>query len=297
MRLRLLFITIFYSISLGLSAQVTVQVITKKIEKSFTYRKGYEVNVEGEKAEVIVESWDKDEIKIQLELTARHPDKSIADKDIEAIKYVADRVKNKMYVRNYLSKSEGAAEPQSLLSAKYVIYVPEECPVYLKNYFGTINVSNLFNSVKINSEFSKIGLNNIQGVMNVQTRFGDVLGTNLDGNMKLTSRRSDITLQDIKGRYDLSAQYGIMRIRGTKDLLSLNIDAEKMDVFLDNINPSLFGYNLTAQNGNISFPNNLKFTHLQNTDQVKRIQFKPVTEYYATITISVSFGDIFIGNK
>lgn len=132
--------------------------------------------------------------------------------------------------------------------------------------------------------------------MNVQTRFGDVLGTNLDGNMKLTSRRSDITLQDIKGRYDLSAQYGIMRIRGTKDLLSLNIDAEKW-MFLDNINPSLFGYNLTAQNGNISFPNNLKFTHLQNTDQVKRIQFKPVTEYYATITISVSFGDIFIGNK
>ncbi|MDX1943713.1 MAG: DUF4097 family beta strand repeat-containing protein [Saprospiraceae bacterium] len=297
MKLKTLILLVACFYSLELSAQVTVQVITKKIEKTFMYRKGYEVNLEGEKAEVIVESWDKDEIKIQLELTARHPDKAVAEKDLEAIKYLADRVKNKIYVRNYLSKSEGMPEPQSLLSAKYVIYVPEQCPVYLKNYFGTINVSNLFNSVKINSEFSKIGLNNIQGVMNVQTRFGDVLGTNLDGNMKLASRRSDITLQDIKGHYDLSAQYGIMRIRGTKDLLSLNINAEKMDVFLDNINPSLFGYNLTAQNGNISLPNNLKFTHLQNTDQVKRIQFKPVTEYYATITISVSFGDIFIGNK
>lgn len=281
--------------SLTASAQVTVQVITKKIEKTFTYREGYEVNVEGEKAEVIVESWDSDEIRVQLELTAKHPTKATAEKDLEAIKHLIDRVKNKIYVRNYLSTPEGAPEPQSVLSAKYTIYVPEQCPVYLKNYFGTINVSNLLNSVKINSEFSKIGLNNVQGIMDVRTRFGDVIGANLDGEMKLNARRSDITLTDIRGRYDLTAQYGIMRIRGTKDLLGLNINAEKMDVFLENINPSLFGFNLTAQNGNINMPNNMRFDYLQNTEQVKRIQFKPVTEYYTTITISVSFGNISIG--
>ena len=281
----------------SVEAQTTVQVITKKIEKTFAYRQGYEVNVEGEKAEVIVESWDRDEIKIQLELTARHPDKAVAEKDLAAIKYLADRVKNKIYVRNYLSVAEGAPEPQAVLSARYLIYVPEECPVYLKNYFGTINVSNLLNSVKINSEFSKIGLNNVQGIMDIRTRFGDLVGANLDGDLKLNARRSDITLRDIKGHYDLTAQYGVMKIFATPELLSLNINAEKTDVFIYNANPALFGYNLSAQAGNVTLPANLQFEYLQNTEQVKRIQFKPITEYYATITISVSFGDIFVGGK
>lgn len=278
-----------------MQAQVKVQVITKKIEKSFPYRNGYEVNVEGEKAEVIVESWDKDEIKVQLELTAQHPDKAVAEKELESIKYLADKVKNKIYLRNYLAKKEGEPEPQSQLSAKYTIYVPEKCPVYLKNYFGTINVSNLFNSVKINSQFSKIALENLQGMMDVTSRFGDVLGANLDGDMKLNTRRSDVTLKNIKGNYDLTTQYGIVKLWANKDLLSLNINADKSDVFLYNVNTSQFAYNLSSQNGKIDFPNNLKYSTLQNTKEVKRIQFKPVTEYYATITVSVSFGNIFVG--
>lgn len=293
--LRLLILLLLMACTWHLSAQVKVQSITKKIEKSFTYRNGYEVNVEGEKAEVIVESWDKDEIKVQLELTAQHPDKAIAEKDLEDIKYLADKVKNKIYLRNYLSKKEGEPEPQSVLSAKYIIYVPEKCPVYLKNYFGTINVSNLFNSVKINSQFSKIALDNLQGFMDVTTRFGDLIGANLDGEMTLNARRSDVTLKDIKGRYDLTTQYGIVKLWANKDLLSLNINADKSDVFLYNVNPAQFAYNLTAQSGGIDFPNNLKYSTLQNNKEVKRIQFKPVTEYYATITVSVSFGNIFVG--
>ncbi len=280
-------------VSWHVMAQTTVQVITKKIEKTFTYRKGYEVNVEGERAEVIVESWDKDDIRILLELTARHPDKAIAERDLDAIKYVADRVKNKIYIRNYLSPNEGSAT-SSTLSARYTIYVPAHCPVYLKNYFGTIDVSNLLSNIKINSEFSKIGLNNLQGLMDIRTRFGDVIGANLDGDMTLNARRSDITLRDIKGNYDLNAQYGIMKIYGSKDLLSLSISAEKTDVYFFNVNPALFAYNLTAQNGEVKLPNNLKYNIIQNNEQIKRIQFKPTSEYFATITISVSFGDIFI---
>lgn len=293
--LRLLFLLILLINTGVISAQVKVQVITKKIEKSFTYRNGYEVNVEGEKAEVIVESWDKDEIKVQLELTAQHPDKAVAEKELESIKYLADKVKNKIYLRNYLAKKEGEPEPQSQLSAKYTIYVPEKCPVYLKNYFGTINVSNLFNSVKINSQFSKIALDNLQGFMDITTRFGDLIGANLDGDLTLNARRSDVTLKNIKGNYDLTTQYGIVKLWANKDLLSLNINADKSDVFLYNVNPAQFAYNLTAQNGKVDFPNNLKYSTLQNTKEVKRIQFKPVTEYYATITVSVSFGNIFIG--
>ena len=106
----------------GLMAQTTnLHVITKRLEKTFKYRETYEVNIEGEKADVSIETWNKDEIGLTVEFIAKHPDKTTAEADIEAIKYIAERVRNKIYVRNYISVPEGAPKPASNLSARYVV--------------------------------------------------------------------------------------------------------------------------------------------------------------------------------
>ncbi len=284
-----------WALAIGASAQNTVQVISKKIEKDFSYRNGYEVNVEGERAEVIVESWEKNDINVLIEIYVKHPDKATAERDMEAVHYLADRVKNKIYLRNYLSVKEGTPKPVSIIYVKYTIRVPRECPVYLKNYFGTVNVNNLFSRLKINSEFSKIGLENIQGFMDVKTRFGDLSGQNLDGDMFVDARRSDVLLQDLKGRYDLKAMYGTIEIFAGKDIVDLNIDADKAKVILHTPNPALFGYAINVSQGDIQFPKGMNFNFLENTAELKKIQFKPNQEFYATFTIAVSFGDIFIG--
>jgi hypothetical protein len=36
-------------------AQTTLQVVTKRIDKDFAYRDGYEVNIDGDRAEVYIE--------------------------------------------------------------------------------------------------------------------------------------------------------------------------------------------------------------------------------------------------
>ena len=44
-----------------------VQVVTKRIDKTFSYRDGYEVNVDGVRAEVSIVTWSKPEIKVQID--------------------------------------------------------------------------------------------------------------------------------------------------------------------------------------------------------------------------------------
>ncbi|GJM32556.1 MAG: hypothetical protein DHS20C18_15570 [Saprospiraceae bacterium] len=273
-------------------AQTTQQVITKTIEKSFAYKKGYEVNIEGEKAEVTINTWDKAEVSVHMEIIAKHPKKDIAERDIEKVKYLTQRIKNKIYLRNYASIEAGETAIEASLSAKYTIYLPKDCPVYLKNYFGTATVSNLNNRLRINGQFSTIGLENIEGFIDVTTRFGDLLAQHLNGQMKINARRSDITLSDIKGSYDIQAQYGVIKIFSDDDLVDLRIDAEKSDVFLYNPNPALFSYALTANHGNISLPNTLKADLKENTPDIKKVEFRPRQELYPSITISVTFGNI-----
>lgn len=292
-------LTIFLALGpLPAGAQATdLHVITKRLEKSFAYKAGYEVNIEGEKAEVLIESWDKPQIAVRLELEARHPDKATAEADLEKIRYLVERVKNKIYLRNYITLQEGEAKPKSNLHARYVITVPEECPVYLKNYFGLATVSNLSKSFRFFGEFSRIDMENVQGNIDLNSRFGDIFGKFLDGNVSIASRRSDITLEEIKGRFDIRSQYGMVSILSVAGLIDLNIEAGKGDVYLFDPKLKEYAYTLAARHGQLNYPSDLKLELLAGQEELKKMQFKPNRELYPSITISVTFGDVYLAKE
>lgn len=274
----------------------SVQVVTKRIDKTFSYRDGYEVNVDGVRAEVSIVTWSKPEIKVQIDFIAKHSKKEQAEKDIEKMRYRADKDKNKIYLRNYLDIPEGSPEPQSQLKAIYVITLPEDCPIYIKNNYGLIDVQNLMSNLRLNSRFSKIDLENIKGNIDINTSFGDLIAEQLDGNIKLISRRSDLTLKQMRGSYDINAQYGILNLFATDRLLGLNLNADKSTVYFHNIQPGALAYNLSVQNGRVDYPNELKFKLLDMKDTgIKKITFKPNKEYSPVITINITFGDLYIG--
>ncbi|NBC09669.1 MAG: hypothetical protein GVY26_20950 [Bacteroidetes bacterium] len=278
---------------IGTAQTSKLHVITKRLEKSFPYRDKYELNIEGEKADVLIETWDKPEIAVELELIARHPDRATAEADVEKIRYIAKRIKNKIYLRNYISIKEGEEKPVSNLQARYTVRVPENCPVYLKNYFGVANVTNLNNRFRFRGEFSNIGMENLRGEIDLDTRFGEIQAKAVDGQVAMDTRRTDITLEQIAGNYNIQTLYGKLRILSISEgLLDLNINAEKSEVFLFDSQLLEYGYSLTAQHGQIYFPSDLKLEFLKNTEEVKKVTFQPQREYYPNITISVSFGDM-----
>ncbi len=290
-----LFILTFLFGVLPMFSQTTLQIVSKTIEKTMPYKNGYEFNIEGEKAEIKVETWEKNEVKVLTEIIAKHPDRAIAERDLDLMEYSAEQHGKDIYFRNFISKN--GIKPESELKAIYTVTLPADCPVYLKNNFGLTDVSNLTNSLKIHSEFSKILLENLKGEIGVNTRFGDIMGRRIDGNVNLTTRRSDITLHEIKGNWNINAHYGIMKFftNPSPELLTMNINAEKSDVYFFDPQPNYYGYTLTAHYGNISVPQDLKFNYLENTDQLKKAIFSSKIGQ-SNISIKISFGDITIRN-
>lgn len=275
--------------------QTALQVVTKTVEKTMPYKNGYEVNIEGEKAEIKVETWNQNEVKVLIELIAKHPDRKVAENDLDLMNYSTEQHGGDIYFRNYVEK--GSRKPQADLKAIYTITLPADCPVYMKNTFGLAQVSNLTNRLDINSEFSKIDLENLSGTVGLQTRFGDIEGRNIAGTVTVTSRRSDITLYDIRGNWNINSQYGILKFFSlpSPELLSLNIEAEKSDVYFFDPDPARNGYTLTAHYGNISVPTDLKFNYLENSDQLKKAIFSSRVGN-SNISVKISFGDITIRN-
>lgn len=284
-----------FLLSGGIFGQTALEVVTKTIEETMPYKNGYEVNIEGEKAEIKVTTWEQNEVKVLIELIAKHPDRKVAEADLDLMSYSTEQHGNNIYYRNYVNKK--IRKPQADLKAIYTITLPADCPVYMKNTFGLAQVSNLQNRLTINSEFSNIDLENLSGEIGLQTRFGDIEGRNIDGVVTVNSRRSDITLHDIRGKWNIHSQYGILKFftNPTDELLTMNIEAEKSDVYFFDPVPSQSGYTLTAHYGNISVPQDLKFNFLENSNQLKKAIFQSNIGK-SNISVKISFGDITIRN-
>ena len=281
-----------------LLAQKHLQVVNKKIEKHLSWSKGQEVNIKGERAEVIVEAWDKDEVNVVFEFIAKHPEKRIAKKEVDLFKYVAEHQGDRIFIRNYISAAKDGAKPVSSLKAIISIHLPKDCSVNLSNHVGEANVKNLENELNLTSEFCKITLYDLAGKIGINTKFGDLDGEKLDGHVKINARRSNITLADLRGAYDIKATYGIIKIFADQNISKLNIDAEKSHVFLFTPKESLFEYALTSEFGNIFVPDNMDFDFTEQTNNLQKAILQSRQEVgTVSVTIRVAFGDIDIKNQ
>lgn len=282
----------FVSTLLGASAQTTLQVVTKTIEKTLNYKKNYSLHINGEKAEIVLDSWDKDKISVKIELVAKHPELAIAEKDLEYFKYVSERIGKKIYLRNYIAVPKGMEKPTSKYKASFKLMVPKNCEVVLSNNFGNAQINDLHGHLKVDSKFCKLDLKNLRGEINIDSNFGDIKGDQLSGVVSIKSNRSNITLSHLEGKYKIKSKYGVIRINSDEELQNLGIDAEKTDIHFYNQELGGYQYALISDHGKIIIPDKMNLDFDQITDYTKKASSKGNKE--TTVNIHTSFGDIII---
>ncbi len=287
-------IAFFLCCGVGLSAQETLQVVTKSIEKSMPFGLGTEVSIEGEKADVYLSSWDRNQIAVYLDLSAAHQDRKVAEKDLRRIDYTMEQEGTKIVVKNFIAKNEGENRPESVLKAKYTIILPANCPVNLSNFFGSADVRDLKNAVVINSEFCKLDLLNLHGQISISTRFGDISGRQISGNVQIFSNRSNISLSEVQGVFKIKSRYGKIEVDAQPELLDLEIDAVKTDIVFENAPVGYYSFLLTTQNGEIITPKEMNFLVKQLNSDSQQALHNPGTQQ-SNVKIQTTFGNIVIG--
>lgn len=271
----------------------TLQVVTKNIEKLIDYEDGFELFIDGEKADVQIESWDKQKVSVKISLSAKHQSRVVAERDLKAMRYDIEVVGKKIHVRNQLFVKEGQIKPESIFKATYVLVIPADCPVDLRNHFGKADIKDLTQAVDVRSEFTEILLNNIQGSIGVETRFGDVDGKKLSGQMDIKSTRSDITLTQLKGSVNINAKYGKIKIDAQRSLVDLNILAEKTDILFLNPATETYSFDLTAYYGEINVPDIMSFDFKEDTNTLNKAELN-LPKREGKVSIQTSFGNIVV---
>jgi hypothetical protein len=212
------------------TAQTTLQVVTKTTEKTYPSAQIEAVGFRAERADVEVMVWGKPEIKIIVELTAKHPDRATATADLESLKYGIEQIGKTLYCRNYLMVSKGATKPQANLKVRFVVLMPASCALNVQNSFGKIQIKGPSNVTTLNTDFCSTDLVNMTGKITINTHFGELRLTDIDGQITLTADHSETWLKQIKGQCDIRAQSGSIEINTDKAAMKLNLKTDKTEV-------------------------------------------------------------------
>ena len=88
------------------SQSISLQVVTKDVKKKISYKKGQILSMQGEKSEVMIRTWDKDYISVEMQINAQHPKRAIAAEDLKSFKYSFESSKDTIYIKNEIIQKE-----------------------------------------------------------------------------------------------------------------------------------------------------------------------------------------------
>ncbi len=230
MKSGLLFIAVF--VIGNLAAQTTLQVATRSIRKSVAWKPGYELVINGEKADVQVLPSDTAAVLVYAELSAKHPDLDTATTDLDAWQFVVSTAGKKIYIRAYIGLPSGKKIPVSNMKANITVFAPKTCPVNLSNKFGKARLDQLEGAVVLKGEFCTFQLEALSGDVNINSQYGSIEGWALDGKIDIQSKRADIRLAGLKADCNIHSEYGQIVLDAPEISGNLLVVGKKSDVTL-----------------------------------------------------------------
>lgn len=237
-----------------LVAQQTLQVVTKRIHKTIPHPAGGGLQIDAQRADIHISTWEEDSLRLELRLVAKHPEKATATRELETMKYFMDRVGNTVVIRNFLASDNQAPQPASTLKAVYFIWVPAACSLEIRNSFGYVEIRGLRAPVKVNGEYCDMAFFDYDGAMNVHSYFGDMEGEGLSSKITWDADRSDVSMTGFAGDLSLSARYGSVGLNLAAEAGDIRIKAERTDLRISGVSAARHRFSLHTSNGTLEVP-------------------------------------------
>ena len=235
-------------------AQQKVQVVARTLEQSWPCPPGLVVRIRAEKATVKVRSWDRPTVRVVLRLSARHPERAVAEQDLPAARYRFGQSGSALDLINFFALPTGAAAVRSDLRAEYTVLMPAANALQVVNAYGQTELADLSGSLKLEQDFGQVTLQNLRGRLLATVRYVDLTADNVQGDFTCEASKSAVVLTDLAGTCVVRNYYGSVRVQPAPGLRKLTVVADRSEVVLSAPQPELFAYQLSVQHGTLALP-------------------------------------------
>lgn len=180
-----------------------VPLVSATAEESKTLKidveKPVTLKVDDDAGDVSIVGGDVKAVEVQIVKTAYAVNQSRAEETLQDIQYEIKQNGNTLTLIYKLS----GRQTREVNTVDFIVTVPTETVVEIKNGFGVVDVADINGKVKIDGDFGDVTVKNIEGALTLENSSGEIQVSNVDAgaeDVKLTADFGKITLEKVNGK-------------------------------------------------------------------------------------------------
>lgn len=180
------------------------------------------LNVADDAGDVSIVGGDVEAVEVKIVKTAYATNQERAEERLETVQYEIKQNGNTIELIYKL----GGRQTREVNTVDFIVTVPTDTVVEVKNGFGVIDVADLNGNVNIESDFGDLSVKNIKGAVTLDSSSGEIQVSNVDAgsqNVRVEADFGRITLEKVNGK-DItvnsnSGEIELINVRASGDLL------------------------------------------------------------------------------
>ena len=203
-----------------------------KVEKKKTYSKSYSVSA-GDKVsfdnrfgELKINTWDKNEVKVDVVMTGKANTDERAQEILNSIRIEDGKTGSAVFFKTHIenqnkkySKEEKEKYRNEGFSIDYTVFMPSRNPLNAKNEFGKTIIPDYGGEIEVESKFGSLTAGNLSNVKRVRVEFGESnIGSINNGKLSIHFSGKSI-ISKLSGNLDVTLEHS----GGVKLVLENNV--------------------------------------------------------------------------
>lgn len=233
---------------------------SKTFTKTFSLDNSDKVNISNRYGDVLVKTWDRREIKVDVEVKAYSKDDDDVQKLLDDVSIDASKNGDVVSFKTNFGDNNGRYGSSTRngktvwrreVRINYVVYMPHANALTLNNQYGNVNIGNFAGALYAKVQYGNFTGGNLSssnnyiavqyGTTNIQElnkaiikhQYGSGLTIGTVGSLELNVQYAGANVNTIKGNAIIKQQYGSGLTIGSVD--NLDLDAQYATVNVNNI--------------------------------------------------------------
>ncbi|WP_316810603.1 hypothetical protein [Pedobacter heparinus] len=208
---------------------------SKTFSKSFPLDGNDKVELNNRYGEMLIKTWDKKEIRVDIDIKAYSKDEADAQRLIDGTVIAADKRGNLVSVKTNFA-ADGGKFGSKVINGKtisrreirvnYIVYMPAANALTLSNQYGNVNMGSFSGPLNVKVQYGSLtagNLNNASNILEIQygftkiqeirtatikQQYGSGLNIGTIGSLNLDAQYTGVNIGTIKGDAIVKQQYG-----------------------------------------------------------------------------------------
>ena len=241
----------------------------KSVNKSYNVSTSDKLNIENSFGKVEVHVWEKNEIKVDVDVEVSANTEATAQKIFDRISIKDSQSGKDISFKTDMKDThdEGNSKgDKSTMSINYSISMPASNPLRIKNEFGSTTLPDYKGEVDLTSKFGKLNTGNLSNVKNIEVEFGKATLGNVPGG-KLSIKYSKASIASLSGNIKLNLEFSSKVVLNLDNSLSnLDLNASYSTVNLKPLGALTASYTVSTSFGSFKNKTDIKFSSDEDDD-------------------------------